>query len=85
MRLRVLAVAAVITAALSLVATTALAAAHGPQPASRPPAGPRHVRVLVLTMFSGKRSRGLTTSSCRSRSSCPAPTARFIAARAACA
>jgi purine nucleoside permease len=54
MKLRVLAVAAVITAALSLVATTALAAAHGPRPANRPAAGPRHVRVLVLTMFRGE-------------------------------
>jgi purine nucleoside permease len=54
MKLRVLAVAAVITAALSLAATTALAAAHGPRPANRPAAGPRHVRVLVLTMFSGE-------------------------------
>lgn len=54
MKLRVLAVAAVITAALSVAATTALATAHGPRPANRPAAGPRHVRVLVLTMFSGE-------------------------------
>jgi purine nucleoside permease len=52
-KLQVLGVAAV-AAALSVAAGSALAAAHGAQSAGRPAAGPRHVRVLVLTMFSGE-------------------------------
>ena len=53
MKLRVLAVAAVATA-LCAGAGSALAGARGPHPAGGPAAGPRHVRVLVLTMFSGE-------------------------------
>ena len=53
MKLRVLAVAAVATA-LCAGAGSALAGARGPRPAGGPAAGPRHVRVLVLTMFSGE-------------------------------
>ena len=53
MKLQVLGVAAV-AAALSVAAGSALSAAQGPQSAGRPPAGGRHVRVLVLTMFSGE-------------------------------
>ena len=52
-KLRVLAVAAVATA-LCVGAGSALAGARGPRPAGSSAAGPRHVRVLVLTMFSGE-------------------------------
>jgi purine nucleoside permease len=48
-KLRVLVVAAVVTT-LCVAAGSALAGGHGRRPAG----GPRHVRVLVLTMFSGE-------------------------------
>jgi len=52
-KFRVLAVAAVATA-LCVAAGSALAGAHRSRPPGGPAAGPRHVRVLVLTMFSGE-------------------------------
>jgi purine nucleoside permease len=52
-KFRVFAVAVVATALLA-AAGSALAGSHGRRPAGGPPAGPRHVRVLVLTMFSGE-------------------------------
>jgi purine nucleoside permease len=52
-KFRVLAVVMVATALL-VAAGSALAGSHGRRQAGGPPAGPRHVRILVLTMFSGE-------------------------------
>ena len=56
MRLHALPTAAAVAAAVSVVVVgaSAVASAGAPQPAGHPHGGPYHVRVLVVTMFSGE-------------------------------